>query len=287
MIPKERTGTDQRVAVLMACHNRRITTLNCLESLDRQYAPGVALRTFLVDDGSQDGTADAVRLEHPDVHVIDGPGSLFWAGAMRKADQVAWDSEPDYLMWLNDDVSLEPQAIMSLVAVAKSRDDDVIVTGAVTDTAGVLTYGGQRHQHHGGPFDFDLVEPSGEAIDVDVTNGNVVLVPAAIRSILGPLDPRFSHNMADFDYALRARRRGVRILLAPSVVGTCSANESKRDWARSTTPLRGRVSFILSPKGAPPGEWLAFTRRHGGRGWWRYFLAPYVRALLGARPDGP
>lgn len=47
------------IAVLMTCHNRRALTVRCLESLAAQ--PGfTASALFLVDDGSSDGTGDAV-----------------------------------------------------------------------------------------------------------------------------------------------------------------------------------------------------------------------------------
>ena len=41
----------------MACHNRRLKTLKCLESLERQHNEGsFTLAIYLVDDGSTDGT---------------------------------------------------------------------------------------------------------------------------------------------------------------------------------------------------------------------------------------
>ena len=54
-----------KIAVLVACHNRVSTTLNCLCALfeaweqvksHRDYASGLTLDLFLVDDGSSDGT---------------------------------------------------------------------------------------------------------------------------------------------------------------------------------------------------------------------------------------
>jgi len=79
-------GTKNRIAILMTCHNRRETTLSCLKAVFKQVLPeSVTFNVFLVDDGSTDGTGDAVRSYYPSVAVLEGDGSLFWNRGMRKA----------------------------------------------------------------------------------------------------------------------------------------------------------------------------------------------------------
>jgi len=73
------------LAVLMAAHNRRDTTLLCLRSLFEGRLDNVHLSVTLVDDGSNDGTADAIRLQFPSVAIIHGDGTLFWSRAMALA----------------------------------------------------------------------------------------------------------------------------------------------------------------------------------------------------------
>ncbi len=75
---------------------------------------------YLVDDGSGDGTTPAVHAEFPEVRVIAGTGHLYWSGGMRVAQQAAVLSDPDYLLWLNDDVELEPEALATLLATHHS-----------------------------------------------------------------------------------------------------------------------------------------------------------------------
>src|SRR5688500_4668302 len=108
-----------QIAVLMTCHNRKALTLACLEMLRRQPL-FAAENLFLVDDGSSDGTGDAVRQAFPTANVVQGDGSLFWNGGMR----LAWDRAKaagrdfDFYLWLNDDVKLSPDALDMLVADA-------------------------------------------------------------------------------------------------------------------------------------------------------------------------
>ena len=68
----------ERVEVLIAIHNRREKTLDCLTHLYRQQMPNnYLLEVYLVDDGSTDGTADAVNVCFPEVTIIGGTGALF------------------------------------------------------------------------------------------------------------------------------------------------------------------------------------------------------------------
>jgi len=263
----------------MTVFNRRETTLRCLGQLQAQELPdAVRLQAFVVDDGSTDGTGDAVRADYPDAHVLEGTGSLFWTGGMHLADQAAWDTRPDYLLWLNDDVDLDPDAVTVLLDAARQTDDRAIVVGAVTDPAsGEVSYGGYRRV--GKPLDLERIAPNGHVQSVDTMNGNVVLVPAAVRSAVGPPDLAFSHNMADMDYAFRARSAGFGVVLAPRAVGRCETNTAKQRWRDPSVPLRQRWELVRSFKGLPPREWWAFTRRHTGRWWPRYFPSPYIRAL--------
>lgn len=270
---------SRSVAAVMTVFNRRETTLRCLGQLQAQDLPdGVRLQAFVVDDGSTDGTGDAIRGGYPEAHVMEGTGSLFWTGGMHLADKAAWATRPDYLLWLNDDVDLDPDAVAVLLSAVRQTDDRAIVVGAVTDpTSGQISYGGYRRV--GRPLDLERIPPNGQVQSVDTMNGNVVLIPSAVRAAIGPPDITFSHNMADMDYAFRARSAGFGVVLAPRPVGRCETNTAKQRWRDPVVPLRQRWEIVQSFKGLPPREWWTFTRRHTGAWWLRYFPSPYVRAI--------
>jgi GT2 family glycosyltransferase len=77
---------SDRTAVLITCHNRKPKTLACLAALfNQELSPEVTIDVYLVDDGSTDGTAEAVHQAYPQVKILQGDGSLFWNRGMRKA----------------------------------------------------------------------------------------------------------------------------------------------------------------------------------------------------------
>ena len=61
------------LAVIMTCYNRRNTTLACLNAL---YQQKNHCDIYLTDDGSSDGTTEAVKAEYPEVQILQGNGNL-------------------------------------------------------------------------------------------------------------------------------------------------------------------------------------------------------------------
>jgi GT2 family glycosyltransferase len=269
-------------AVLLTTHGRRDTTLASLEHLARQEGTPVTLRVVLVDAGSRDGTADAVEAAHPDALVVRAGPDLFWNAGMRRAWQEARARiGPDAVLWLNDDTLLDPDAVARLADVAgqvAAATGPAVVVGATRDPVdGTVTYSGVRRGDPRRPLAFSRVEPGTEPLEVETMNGNCVLVPAAVERRVGILDPAFGHGMGDFDYGLRARRAGVRVVLAPGTVGTCRANEP-------TEPSGARAALrqLRDAKGLPPREWCTFARRWAGPLWFVYAASPYVRRVVRA-----
>lgn len=283
-------GSVVRVAVLVPCHDRKETTLACLAALAGQrLPPGVALEVLLVDDGSRDGTGEAVRESFPAVRVLEGDGTLYWAGALRLAFTTAIDEGFDHCLWLNDDTALSPDAVArlleTLAALERAGNGDVIVCGATRDPdTGRLTYGGVRRRSRLRPLVFRLVPEADAPVPCDTTNGNCVLVPNRVAARLGGLSAEFTHTMADYDFGLRALGHGVRCWVAPGTVGTCRRRTIAGTWMDPAVPLRRRLGMYLSPKGLPPAEWWVFARRHAGVLWpiaiAKWSLMPFFPSLL-------
>jgi GT2 family glycosyltransferase len=278
------------VIALLACRNRRNRTIACLESLFAQDLQGVDLEAVLVDDGSIDGTVDAVVDLSENVEVIRGDGSLYWARSMSLAEERAMVRRPDFLLWLNDDVVLYPSAVRTLMSARDAARDARIVVGSTVDPkTGLVSYGGVRRiDWH--PLRYKLVAPvDGEAQFCDTFNGNVALVPRKVYRAVGVIDGRFAHAFADFDYGLRARALGFEVAVAGGVVGECGHNPGV-SWRAPSLSLVTRYRLMLGRKGVPIGSLARYLRRHGGTLWPIYIAATYakvagdhVRAKLVAR----
>jgi len=275
---------SKNIAVLLTCYNRREITLACLEALFFQELPGnIHLAVFLVDDGSTDGTGEAVKRKFPAVHVIAGSGNLYWCGGMRMAWNVAMRQDFDFYWWLNDDTLLLPDALTTLlgavnvIAEKSNACNGIIVGSTFNPETGVRTYGGCI-QVKEKSFDFTPVVPSGSLEPCDTFNGNCVLVSRGAFRELGNLSPEFTHAMGDTDYGLRAKGKNIPMWVAPKYIGTCCNNPTP-SWMENALPLRKRIKNLNGPKGLPPREWSLFCRRHTGWRWPYKVMKVYLRVL--------
>jgi GT2 family glycosyltransferase len=271
------------IAVLLTCFNRKRITLRCLQDLANQRLPqSLSLSVYLVDDASTDGTRDAVRTEFPSVHLLDGNGLLFWGGGMRLAFGEAMKVGYDFFLWLNDDVALVPDAIARLIdsycQVTERRGDSAIIVGATCDPDnGCLSYSGRRRDSWR-PLRFDMVPPDPyEHVSCDTMNGNVVLISNGAAQTIGNIDARFTHQIGDLDYGLRARRAGIPLWISPGFIGVCRRDTRPVIWKSAAYPLGARMKAVNTPPGGLPfWQWMLFAWRHRG-------LFGIVAVLVGFR----
>lgn len=272
-----------RIAVLMASFNRRDLTLGALRALHRSIAPEKAeLDIFLVDDASTDGTSENVAKSWPSVHLISGTGNLFWSGGMRHAWLEAMKSEPDFYLWLNDDLALLPGALESVLNFWLARrlvDGErlIIVGKTLSPTSGKLTYGGYVRADGWSNLRFRRCREAFEPCDT--MNGNCVLIPANAVESLGVIAPDYSHGYGDIDYGLRARRFGYKIQECPQPVGYQEENEAYQKNISRLDLSNWRFIFF-HPKGVRLGEWYRFCRTHGGAIWPVNFFYRYLKMIF-------
>jgi GT2 family glycosyltransferase len=271
-----------QVTILITCHNRVDRTLACLRSLATQSIGGAQVDVVLVDAGSVDGTAEAVSRNFPEVTILHRGQELFWNGGMRVALAYAYERDPDYYLWLNDDVELDDGAIGRLLAcddqLQESRPAPTIVVGSTRDpTTGGHTYGGVIRTDRLRRMRYQLVPPRDYPQRVETMNGNCVLVPRAVVERIGNLAAAYTHGMGDYDYGHRAERAGCEVWIAPGTIGTCSRNPV---GARPAS-FSGHRHQVVSPTGGlPPDEWRVFVRRWAGSLWPVLAVSPFVRRYV-------
>lgn len=275
-----------KIAVLITCHNRKATTLACLEALFNSTLPdGYSLLVYLVDDGSTDGTKQAIREHYPQVKIIKGDGNLYWNGGMRVAFSAAMEQGFDYYLWLNDDTLLYLTALAIMIHTAcdlqAKRGKSVIVVGSTQDKESEQpTYGGKIRISKWNPIKYQLITPTNMAMPCDTMNGNCVLIPHSVTQVLGNLDEAFIHTIGDIDYGLRARMNGFEILVMPGYAGLCSHNPIENSFSDKSLVLRERLNRLNGEKGLPLQAWRIFTKRHCGIFWMIFWLWPYLKVIL-------
>ena len=243
-----------RIAIAVAVHNRRDVTLAWLASVAAADRRGLDVHLVLADDGSTDGTADAVLDAWPSAEVLRTDGHQFYARGTNLAIARALAGRPDFVLVSNDDTVLEPDSLQRLVACARAHPRSIVGPVLVhDDDPGRVfqtyprwhtRYGGWRHRQH---LRTDALPR--EPLEVEVIVGNCILVPAAAIAEGGLLDDRGIHNwVGDAEWTPRLARAGWQLLVEPSARVRCLPNPVvPSPWTGGARSVLAALTDPLSP----------------------------------------
>lgn len=219
-----------RVALVMPVFNRREITLQCLRSLRRVESTSLQIRIFVVDDGSQDGTSDAIRRDFPEVELIAGDGTLHYAAGTNRGIEAAMKWNADFVVTMNDDAVYHDQFLQRLIATATANPGSIV--GALlllwTEPHRVFQIGQVWKTLSGGwviPDDLTAFSVGTEPFPVECIVGNCVIFPAEAIRECGLMDEvKFPHGWGDAQYIARFRRAGWKLLVDPRAFVWCEPN---------------------------------------------------------------
>ena len=246
-----------RVAVLLTFHNRKECTLRCLQSLYEAEHADAEFVVYACDDGSTDGTAEAIRLDYPSVKIVPGDGSLYWNRGMLKVWEEAVQQGYDYYLWLNDDTVVDVNFWDEMMSSTRASAASVVVSGLIADAnTGKIIYGGTG-------LSGTLIQANAEDRTIKNLNGNMVLVPREVVTKVGLLDSRLHHDLGDVDYGYRVKAAGFHLVATRQATGYGVSNNycRVRKW---DVALWTRFKRLYSPLGADPRLIFYFKKKHFG-----------------------
>jgi glycosyltransferase involved in cell wall biosynthesis len=202
---------DKLAHIIIPVHNRRELTLACVGTLS-QFSDIQRFSIILINDGSTDGTAEAIRDLYPNVTVLDGNGTLWWTGAIALGMEYAYTQGAEYIIWLNDDCELLPNTLPALVQFCQEHPGAIAgAQGFVTNQPDRLAFGGKRKTWQGYRYiqaELNQISPC------DLLSGNIVCLPRVVIKKIGYPDiKRTPHYGGDSLYLLRAKKAGFEIFV--------------------------------------------------------------------------
>lgn len=256
--------TKQPVYIVTPVYNRKEITLAYLENLS-DYGDLQRYHVVIVDDGSTDGTADAIRTRYPEVIVLPGNGDLWWTGAMARGMQYAYDQGAEYFFWLNDDCLPIENALSQMESFMRQQANTLVSASFYTAeaTAPVRVSGFRGRQ--------GMLANAGEVVEVDGVSGWCVGIPRAVFSKIGPPNAwKFPHYAGDSMYTLTATRAGFRAyILGDAIAQLVEAGASRGDlpsvFKPELSPLQSLRALFWDKK-SPfrlPTQFFYQTTRYG------------------------
>lgn len=211
---------DPIVFIILVNWNGRAVTLECLESLSHVDYP--AFKVLVVDNGSGDGSAEAIRAAYPDVLVLRLAENRRFAGGNNAGMRHALNSGAELFLLLNNDTTVAPDFLRVLVDRMRSTERCGLVSpkifyadhpdllwyagGEISWWTGTMRHTGIRETDRG---QYDTVR------NVDYATGCCILTTAALFRSLGGLDESYFMYTEDADWSVRIRNAGYRLVFEP------------------------------------------------------------------------
>ncbi len=194
---------DPRVTAISVAYNSAAVLPGLVASLP----PGVPLT--VVDNGPDDGLRDWAAAQA--VSVIVAPENL---GFGRACNLGAEPCSSEFLLFLNPDARLEPDALTMLLAAAQRHPTAAAFGPVMVNAAGALRY--KRNSYLLPRDPKPPRDPGSEDRAVSVLSGAVLLVRRAAFTRIGGFDPRIFLYFEDDDLSLRLRQFAGPLILVPS-----------------------------------------------------------------------
>lgn len=238
----------------------------CLRTLPAALA-GLAWRVTVIDNVSGDGSLEMLATDFPDVGVVANVVRLgFGANHNQVVRRLVADGSARYVLVLNDDTELEPEAVTRMVATLDRRPDlgavvPTVLGGDARPAATRLAYPTARSWLRTDRFDIaELPDPEQGWLQ----GACLLLRVDALRQVKG-FDERFFLFYEDVDLSRRLAEAGWGL-------GTCGeatvvhhghATVLRPALARDTyrQGLRSRYLYFAKHEGPRPAALLSAAGR--------------------------
>ncbi|MDR3734571.1 MAG: glycosyltransferase family 2 protein [Acidobacteriaceae bacterium] len=217
---------DQTVAIVILNWNGGNDVLDCLESVFASTHK--AIEVILVDNGSIDGSSDAIRARFPHVHFIVNSQNLGFAKGSNQGMEWALDRGIRYVLLLNGDARMGANTIHELLTVVARENDKVVACPRIylngsTNGAKRLWFAYGTVKLWAGLFQnpaFNQIDSPiwSEPRDMEYASGCCMLIPTQILPRVGMLDETFFAYCEDIDFSLRVRKAGFRLRYVPAAL---------------------------------------------------------------------
>ena len=242
----------KRVEIVTPVHNRREITLQCLRSCARIEKVGLDVHIIIVDDGSTDGTGEAIKKEFPDVELIKGDGNLWFTEGTNVGVRAALRHNPDYVLMINDDQVFDSKFLQYMVETAEKYPRSI--TGSLLllwDTPHKLFQiapvwntwqGGWQHSEQQTIWTIPK-----KPWQVDLIVGNCLLVPIKALQEAGLMNSKRYPNFGDAEYTPRLKKKGWQLLIEPRARVFCQPNAVPPKITKM--PLKQKIDALFGNLG--------------------------------------
>lgn len=212
--------SEALVIAIILNYNKKNDLLECLESLYKQDYKNIEI--IIVDNGSEDGSVDEVKIQYPGVYLIENKVNMGVAGGRNIGISFANEKfNYEYILFLDNDMTLEKGALTEMINTFNMGNDIGIVTpkcymtaiqNTIANAGGmyVSLTTGKIADIGNGELDIGQYDKL-NYVPASCGSGSVVL--KGLIDKIGVFDEKFNpYGWEDVDLSLRARKKNFKIL---------------------------------------------------------------------------
>ena len=214
-----------KVSIIILNWNNYEDTKECLLSLDKITYPNYEV--IVVDNGSIDGSTLKIQKEFPQHKYIYNNDNLGFTEGNNIGMEYAMKKGTDFVLVLNNDITVENGFLESLVDIALKNPDAGIVGPAVYfyhEPEKLSPTGGKINYWRINTKVYDSVKPT----EMDWVYGCCLLVKKEVINKIGYFYTPFFISYEDVDYCVRAKKAGFKVIYEPK----------SRIWHKSGNSLK-------------------------------------------------
>ena len=230
-----------KIAIVILNWNGAADTLECLRSVC-----GIEYSNFeilVVDNGSTDGSVEAIRQYNPSIRIIETGGNLGYAAGNNVGIRVALKDGSDFVLLLNNDTIVDSALVKKFVVAAGTIPNAGILGAKIYfySEKKKISYAGGKWKNifsgctHIGEGVLDDGQSFNRVDETDFVTGCALFIRREVIEAIGLLDERFFLTFEDTDWYYRARRRGYQCIFVPSSIVWHKVAAS---FAGENSPLR-------------------------------------------------
>jgi N-acetylglucosaminyl-diphospho-decaprenol L-rhamnosyltransferase len=233
--PVDRAKALCRVTAVVINYNSGPWLARCIRALKGQGAKFPQVIVF--DNASDDGSVEELS-SMPGLDILKSEKNLgFGRGVNRALDRVS----TEFLLIVNPDCLLVPDALITLVAELDEFPEAALVSGRIFDMSGNEQRGSRRQLpgprrilnevfrfRLGAGVDLTHMPAPMESMEVEAVSGACMLLRAKVFRSLNGFDPGFPMHFEDLDLMARLAQAGWSVRLVPSVAVSHAGGVSSR-----------------------------------------------------------
>ena len=230
------------VTVIVLNYNGLKHLEDCFSSLTRIGYPAERLELMLVDNASTDGSVEYIRTHYPQVRVVRSAENVGFGSGNNLGGR---EATGQYVVFLNNDMWVDPQFVRGLVRAIQSDPDAVCASAKILNWDGTqFDFAGSAAHFAGYAYQVGMGRPFNpdqftETRPILFACGGAMMIDRQVFLDVGGFDNDYFALYEDLDLGWRLWLLGHKVVFAPDAV----VNHRHHGTLDSFSDYRKRVLF--------------------------------------------